>query len=146
MGCGASTYFSTSPPSPHFFLHLSLPPPKHTPTSPYISPYHVSPHPNAVSYTYPHISPHLLKVWRSYNVMKFLWRSYHAAKLLATIFLSLKNKKLHLHEIHSQLRWMNYKTNFVIFKMICSHMMLSRKYQFLSFGVLCMNPTHKYRH
>ena len=32
------------------------------------------------------------------------------------IFLSLKNKKLHSYEISSQLRWLNYKNNFVIFK------------------------------
>ena len=40
--------------------------------------------------------------------------------------------------------WMNYKTNFVIFKMIRRHMMLSRNLQSLSFGVLSSNPTHKY--
>ena len=46
---------------------------------------------------------------------------------LNDIFLSLKNKKLHSYEIRSQLRWINYKTNFVIFKMIRPHMMLSGK-------------------
>ena len=55
-----------------------------------------------------------------------------------------KNEKLHSHEIRSQLRWMNYKTNFVIFKMIRPHTMLSRKEQSLSFGGLYANSTHKY--
>ena len=32
------------------------------------------------------------------------------------VFPSLKNEKLHLYEISSQLRWLNYKNNFVIFK------------------------------
>ena len=66
--------------SPHLSLHLPLPP--HTPThfsTPPLIPLPTSslptPHPNTFSY-YPHISPHLLKVWRSYHVMKFLWRSY----------------------------------------------------------------------
>ena len=70
--------------------HISLPSP--FPTSPLISPtsHHtfihlfsylfphpsfLPPHPNTFSY-YPHISLHLLKVWRSYHVTKFLWRSY----------------------------------------------------------------------
>ena len=72
--------------SPHLLPHL---------TFPYISPYRYLP--NTLSYTslshlfphlpflashlntffyYLHISPHLLKVWRSYHVMKFLWQSY----------------------------------------------------------------------
>ena len=72
--------------------HISLPSP--FPTSPLTLPhthpitlsytsFHTSshippsspPHPNTFSY-YPHISLHLLKVWRSYHVTKFLWRSY----------------------------------------------------------------------
>ena len=82
------THFPTSPPSPHS-LHLSyisryLPHiPTHLPTPPLIPLPHLPflpPHPNTFSY-YPHIFPHLLKVWRSYHVMKFLWRSYHVAKL-----------------------------------------------------------------
>ena len=75
----------TSPTSHHTFLHLLsylFPHPSFPP-----------PHPNTFSY-YPHISLHLLKVWRSYHVAKLpcdevsvtklLWRSYHVAKLLAT--------------------------------------------------------------
>ena len=70
--------------------HISLPSP--FPTSPLTSPtphqtflYLLSylfphpsflpPHPNTFSYC-PHISLHLLKVWRSCHVTKFLWRSY----------------------------------------------------------------------
>ena len=70
--------------------HISLPSP--FPTSPLISPtpHHIflhllsylfphpsflPPHPNTFSY-YPHIFLHLLKVWRSYHVTKFVWRSY----------------------------------------------------------------------
>ena len=80
-GCGAPTHFPTSPPLPpshpntlsntslsYFFPHLPF----------------LAPHPNTFSY-YPHISPHLLKVWQSYHVTKLLWRSYHVAKLLATV-------------------------------------------------------------
>ena len=76
--------FSTSPPSPHsphLFLHLPLPP-THPNTLSYTSLSYLFPHlpflapqPNTFSY-YPHISPHLLKVWRSYHVTKFLRRSY----------------------------------------------------------------------
>ena len=43
--------------------------------------------PPTPQHTFLHLSPHhlhLLKVWRSYHVTKFLWRSYHVAKLLAT--------------------------------------------------------------
>ena len=67
----------TSPTPQHTFLHLLL----------YIFPHlpFLSPHPNTLSCTYPYISPHLLKVWQSYHVTKFLWRSYHVAKLLATM-------------------------------------------------------------
>ena len=32
------------------------------------------------------ISPHLLKVWQSYHVTKFLWQSYQVANLLAIVF------------------------------------------------------------
>ena len=66
------------PPTPHHtFLHLLS----------YLFPHpsFLPPHPNTFSY-YPYISLHLLKVWRSYHVTKFLWRSYHVAKLLATYF------------------------------------------------------------
>ena len=64
----------TSPTPHHTFLHLSylFPIPSFLP-----------PHPNTFSY-YPHVSLHLLKVWRSYHVAKLLWRSYHMAKFLAT--------------------------------------------------------------
>ena len=65
----------TSPTLHHTFLHLLSYLFPHLPFLP--------PHPNTFSY-YPHISLHLLKVWRSYHVTKFLWRSYHVAKLLAT--------------------------------------------------------------
>ena len=65
----------TSPTPQHTFLHLLSHLFPHLPFLP--------PHPNTFSY-YSHISPHLLKVWRSYHVTKFLWRSYHVAKLLAT--------------------------------------------------------------
>ena len=49
----------TSPTPQHTFLHLPLIP---LPTSPFLTP-----HPNTFSY-YPHNSPHLLKVWRSYYI------------------------------------------------------------------------------
>ena len=57
--------FPTSSPTPHHtFLHL---------LSPYLFPHlpFLPPHPNTFSY-YPHISLHLLKVWRSYHVAKLL--------------------------------------------------------------------------
>ena len=84
---------------PNTFLipHISLPSitfpyispylphtPSHFPTPPFI-PLPTSllppPHPNTFSY-YPHVSLHLLKVWRSYHVTKLpcgevtMWRSY----------------------------------------------------------------------
>ena len=57
----------TSPTPHHTFLHLLL----------YLfpHPFFLPPNPNTFSY-YPHISLHLLKVWRSYHVTKFVWRSY----------------------------------------------------------------------
>ena len=57
----------TSPTTHHTFLHLLS----------YLFPHpsFLPPHPNTFSY-YPHISLHLLKVWRSYHVTKFLWQSY----------------------------------------------------------------------
>ena len=57
----------TSPTPHHTFLHLLW----------YLFPhlFFLPPHPNTFSY-YPHISLHLLKVWRSYHETKFLWRSY----------------------------------------------------------------------
>ena len=63
---------------PHISLHLLLPPP-HPITLSYTS-FHTSSHipppsPHTFSY-YPHVPLHLLKVWRSYHVTKFLWRSY----------------------------------------------------------------------
>ena len=56
-----------SPTSHHTFIHLLS----------YLFPHpsFLPPHPNTFSY-YPHISLHLLNVWRSYHVTKFLWRSY----------------------------------------------------------------------
>ena len=65
----------TSPIPQHTFLHLLS----------YLFP-HLPPHPNTLSYTY---LPHLLKVWQSYHVTKFLWRSYYVAKLLATVHTSI---------------------------------------------------------
>ena len=56
----------TSPTPHHTFLHLSYLFPH---------PFFLPPHPNTFSY-YPHISLHLLKVWQSYHVTKFVWRSY----------------------------------------------------------------------
>ena len=89
LGPHTSTHFPTSPltsPTPHHtLLHLLS----------YLFPHpsFFPPHPNTFSY-YPHISLHLLKVWRSYHVMKLpcgevtvaklLWQSYHVAKILAT--------------------------------------------------------------
>ena len=61
-------YISFTFPTPHHtFLHLLS----------YLFPHpsFLPPHPNTFSYN-PHISFHLLKVWRSYHVTKFLWRSY----------------------------------------------------------------------
>ena len=66
-----TSHFPTSPLTSftpqHTFLHLLS----------YLFPHlpFLALHPNTFSY-YPHISPHLLKVWRSYHVTKFLWRSY----------------------------------------------------------------------
>ena len=65
-------------------------------------------------------------------------------------FPELKKKKPQLHEIHSRLLWMlviflmNYQTNFMIFKMIRSHVMFFGKWHSLSSGLLCANPSHKY--
>ena len=80
----------TSPPSPYHSLHLRLPPShpntlSHTSLS-YLFPHlpFLAPHPNTFSY-YPHISPHLLRVWRSYHVTKFLWRSCWQLEILAVI-------------------------------------------------------------
>ena len=72
------SYISLTSPTPqHTFLHLLS---YLFPHLPFLPPYL-----DTFSY-YSHISPHLLKVWRSYHVTKFLWRSYryHVAKLLAT--------------------------------------------------------------
>ena len=57
----------TSPTPHHTFLHLF--------SYLFPHPFFLPPHPNTFSY-YPHISLHLLKVWRSYHVTEFLWRSY----------------------------------------------------------------------
>ena len=57
----------TSPTPHHTFLHLL--------SYLFPHPFFLPPHPNTFSY-YPHISLHLLKVWRSYHVTKFVWRSY----------------------------------------------------------------------
>ena len=87
LGCGAPTHFPTSSHSPHLSLHLP-----HTPThfaTPLV-PLPTSPLPPPTpQHTFllllPHL-PHLLKVWRSYHVTKFLWQSFHVAKLLATLW------------------------------------------------------------
>ena len=79
-GCGAPTHF------PHLLLHfifLYISLTSFTPNSlsynslSYLFPHlpFLAPHPNTFSY-YPHISPHLLKVWQSYHVTKFLWQSF----------------------------------------------------------------------
>ena len=91
-------------PTPHTFPYIfpiTLPTsfphtPTHFPTTPYTFPHpsFLPPHPNTFSY-YPHISLHLLKVWRSYHVSKFLWRSYHVAKLLATVLIIVIVAKTH---------------------------------------------------
>ena len=73
----------TSPTPHHTFLHLL--------SYLFSHPSFLPPHPNTFSY-YPHISLHLLKMWRSYHVTKFLWRSYHVAKLLATTGTSRTNQ------------------------------------------------------
>ena len=57
----------TSPTPHHTFLHLL--------SYLFPHPFFLPPHPNTFSY-YSHISLHLLKVWRSYHVTKFVWRSY----------------------------------------------------------------------
>ena len=57
----------TSPTPHHTFLHLL--------SYLFAHPSFLPPHLNTFSY-YPHISLHLLKVWQSYYVTKFLWRSY----------------------------------------------------------------------
>ena len=84
LGCGALTHFlphfPTSPPSSHFphrSLHLPHTP-THFPTPPLIPLSTSSLLPPTLQYIFllsPHL-PHLLKVWRSYHVIKFLWRSY----------------------------------------------------------------------
>ena len=61
-------YISPYLPTPqHTFLHLLSYLFPHLPFLP--------PHPNTNFYDL-HISLHLLKVWQSYHVTKFLWRSY----------------------------------------------------------------------
>ena len=75
---GPNTLPPTSPHSPHLSLHLP-----HTPThfaTPPLIPLPTSPLPPPTpQHTFlrqlPHL-PHLLKVWQSYHVTKFLWRSY----------------------------------------------------------------------
>ena len=72
-GPNTSSHFPTphhtflNPTPHHTFLHLLS----------YLFPHpsFLPPHPNTFSY-YPHISLHLLKVWQSYHVTKFVWRSY----------------------------------------------------------------------
>ena len=54
-------------PHPNTSPSLHLPhTPTHSSTPPFVPLPHLPPHPNTLSYTYFHISPHLLKVWRSY--------------------------------------------------------------------------------
>ena len=68
----------------HTFLHLLSYLFPHLPFLP--------PHPNTLSYTYPHISPHLLKVWRS----KLPCDEVTLAKLLATakaVLVAVKSKQ-----------------------------------------------------
>ena len=97
------TYFPTpaihfpyiSPYLPHTPSHFFTPPLIPLPTS-LLPP----PHPNTFSY-YPHISLHLLKVWRSYHVTKLLWRSCHVAKLLATVHINTKTPKTTFIPQHS---------------------------------------------
>ena len=66
------------------------------------------------------------------------------------ISLSLENKKPHLYKICSRLLWilvifqMNYKINFMIFKIIRLQVMFFRKWHSISFGKLRANPKHKY--
>ena len=67
---GAPTHFPTSPPT---FSYISL---------------YLPPHPNTFPHTYLHTSPHLLTVWQSYHVTKFL------ASLWLSILLSDKTFKL----------------------------------------------------
>ena len=53
--------------------------PSHFPTPPFIPPptsLLPLPTPQHIFLLSPHISLHLLKVWRSYHATKFLWRSY----------------------------------------------------------------------
>ena len=78
---GPNTLPPTSPHSPHVSLHLPLPPP-HPNTLCYTSSHtssDISLPPPTPQHTFlrqlPHL-PHLLKVWQSYHVTKFLWRSY----------------------------------------------------------------------
>ena len=82
LGCGAPTLFLPhlltpltfpyiSPYLPHTPTHFATPPLIPLPTSPLPPP--------TPQHTFlrqlPHL-PHLLKVWQSYHVTKFLWRSY----------------------------------------------------------------------
>ena len=101
LGCGTLTHalppsllhiFPTSPGSPlltpNTLSHISplisfprfpLTPPTPQHTSPHLP--LLPPHTNTLPYTYPHISPHILKVWRSYHVTKFQWQSFWQPKI-----------------------------------------------------------------
>ena len=82
LGCGAPTLFPPHLLTPFTFPYISLYLP-HTPThfaTPLLIPLPTSPLPPPTpQHTFlrqlPHL-PHLLKVWQSYHVTKFLWRSY----------------------------------------------------------------------
>ena len=65
------TFPYISPYLPHTPSHFPTPPFIPLPTS-LLPP----PTPQHIFLLSPHISPHLLKVWRSYHATKFLWRSY----------------------------------------------------------------------
>ena len=65
------TFSYISPYLPHTPTHFPTPPLIPLPTSP-LPP----PTPQHIFLLFPHISPHVLKVWRSYHVTKFLWQSY----------------------------------------------------------------------
>ena len=82
--------------------------PTHFPTPPLIPLLTSSLPPPTPQHTFlrllPHL-PHLLKVWRSYYVTKFLWRikllwrSYHVAKLLATFYSMFLEKNSTLYSL-----------------------------------------------
>ena len=77
---------SSTPLDPNTLSHSSLQTSSHTSLH---TPFLHLPllHPNPIYFpspilTLPHIFPHLLKVWRTYHVTKFLWRIHHVTKFL----------------------------------------------------------------